>query len=383
MQVAGGPGSGYLLRASGVIQTIRWKVDTTGGNCSIGECGDATTMADSEVGAFGGNTQDLADAGGASNPLAGVWEFTDAQYHGPPQLDGDPPNASWIVDVGNPHLDMDGDPIVGAYSAFLGPPMLAELGLTPSEAASAGLLVRRHDGATVTTIGAAIMPFGGGVYFRIPSLPYSTPQLRIRAAAGRQLVLDPDAPVQVRAVALDGGAVVTFDRPFFDGGARIQGYRVRCIAGDAVATAFAPRAMDVEVPGLQNDVEYACRVRAQTTRLGDASLPALVTPQLGLPDVAPGAPRSLHVQLERDNDLAVAWGTPASTGGSPITRYRVDICRIADPCPADSLLTRTPMQRSVTIARAALTSGRRRILVRARNAVGLGDPISTTIRILG
>src|SRR5204863_4680115 len=105
----------------------------------------------------------------------------------------------------------------------------------------------------------------GGVYLRIPTVPFSTPKFRFRTAGGTKVVLPPDPPRSVHAAALDGGAVIRFSPPHFDGGSRLTGFVVRCRAQAIAHTATASSAVAVELDGLPNGATATCDVRARNS----------------------------------------------------------------------------------------------------------------------
>jgi hypothetical protein len=178
--------TGYTLEAVGAPIEVEWKVDTAGGNCSIGECGDDTTSADVIETAFGGNTQDLALWGEDQNRFTGMWLVTDAQYFSLPIYRAFP-EPGWTVEMGNPHLGVDGTtPQVGELIARIGPGMLADVGITPSEAVAVGLETRRvQDGVTVD-VPSSVTPGtdrdgnpDGSVILHIEDFPFSVATLDV------------------------------------------------------------------------------------------------------------------------------------------------------------------------------------------------------------
>jgi hypothetical protein len=376
---------GYTIAVEASSATLEWKFSTADGhNCSAGDCGDATTAADTESRILGGNTQNMDTWTPDDRArFAGMWFATDAQYASLP-LFGSFPTPRWFLQLGNPHLALDGvTPVVGTYSAYVPQALLDEVGATAADAAATGLDVTRSDGGTVTTVGASVMDVGdGGVYLRIPQVHFSTPTFKFKGTGGRKLVLQADEPGGVGGTPLDGAAVIRFRQPPFDGGSAITGYDVTCRAAGTTVSRSSPAAVAVEVRGLQDGETWSCRVRGNNaSRLGKLSYSVHVTPQEGLSPIAPGATPAISRTVSPGGALDVSWALPRSSGGSPVTGYRVDVCRAGHPCPAGSVLTRNPGDRSIHVAAGALANGRYTVLIRARNAVGLGDPARRSVSI--
>jgi hypothetical protein len=367
--------NGYTLEIEGSPVTLEWKDSTVGGNCDLGECGDNTTQADSETWAFSGNTQNMSTwQPDEKARFAGMYSGSDAQYRSEPTF-SNVPSPSWSLDLGNPHLSVSAQPVIGTYSAFVPKALLDSVGATAAEAAAAGLIVKRSDGGTTTTVGAAVMPTAdGGVYMRIPHVHYSTPTFKVKGVGGHKLVLAPDAPRSFTATPLNGGAVLRFRRPYFDGGGRITHYVVNCAAlTTQVGTSTA--AVAIEVDNLPNDEATNCIVwAANAQKKGRISYVAKVTPAADALDIPPGATPSIHVAQRDNGDVVLSWAHPSSSGGSTILDYKVNLCLASRSCPSHSLASKVTTQRSVRFKAGLFKFRKYQVVVRARNAVGLGDP---------
>ena len=87
----------------------------------------------------------------------------------------------------------------------------------------------------------------------------------------------PDAPIIGSAIALDGGALVSFSAPGSDGGSHIVGYAVTCNPGNINASGSTS---PIAVTGLTNGAAHTCVVRAiNLIGTSAASASASVTPQ--------------------------------------------------------------------------------------------------------
>jgi hypothetical protein len=370
----GDASNGYTLAVDGSPVALEWKESTSGGDCEVGDCGGNTTQADVEPTALSGNTQNMATWDPSEKArFAGMYSGSDAQYRSEPSFSNFP-SPSWSLDLGNPHLSVSGTPVIGTYSAFVPKALLDEVGATAAQAASAGLIVKRTDGGTTTTVGAAVMPTAdGGVYMRIPQVHYSTPTFKIKGTGGHKLVIRPDAPRSFIGRPLDGGAVFKFRRPYFDGGARITHFVVTCSA-PTTQVESSTGAVAIEVDNLPNDEASTCFVRAENAqKKGRHSYLVKVTPATDAVDIPPGATPSIHVSKRRNGDVVVSWARPSSSGGSTILDYKINLCRASRSCPSHSVAAKVTSQRSVRFKSGLFKSGRYKVVVRARNEIGLGD----------
>ncbi len=129
----------------------------------------------------------------------------------------------------------------------------------------------------------------------------------------------PGAPYDVRAVAGDGRATVSWSRPPANGSA-LASYRITPIlAGRALAArTFDAAATKRVVTGLANGKSYTFEVQARNAR--GWSPPSPETPPVVVG--APAAPS--HVSAVAGHSQAtVSWTSPASANGAAIDAYRV------------------------------------------------------------
>ncbi|GAB2573971.1 fibronectin type III domain-containing protein [Microlunatus antarcticus] len=171
----------------------------------------------------------------------------------------------------------------------------------------------------------------------------------------------PGAPTDIRAVATDASATVSFTAPAADGGSPVTGYVVQVgSSGDEVSCAVSP----CLVTGLENGTTYALTVRAvNDAGRSVASEPAEVTPA-GLAD----APRSVTAR-RGDQKVTLTFARPAQDGGAAVTGYLVETTPGGDvtscttsPCTVEGLTNGT----SYTFE------------VRARTSAGLGEASEPT-----
>jgi hypothetical protein len=148
-------------------------------------------------------------------------------------------------------------------------------------------------------------------------------------------VAAPDAPTISVAVAGDGWASVSWTPPRNTGGAPIQGYLVRTyLAGSASVVGEQTVGADVTrhtVSGLVNGTAYQFEVRAangvgegpSTGRSNTVTPVAAGTASAGTVPDAPTVGRPARGNAS----VSVTWAPPATTGGGPVTEYRVEVFR--------------------------------------------------------
>jgi hypothetical protein len=127
----------------------------------------------------------------------------------------------------------------------------------------------------------------------------------------------PNAPSGPVATAGSAQATVVFTASAFNGGAPIQYYTVTSSPGGK--TCRAGGSLTCSVSSLTNGVSYTFTVTA--TNAAGTSSPSSPSNAV-IPTGPPSAPRSVTA-LAGNARASVHWGAPASTGGSPITNYKV------------------------------------------------------------
>lgn len=434
--------SGYSLAATGSPVEIQWIVND-GGACFRGECGGPDTRADTAGFLMGGNSQNLETWDPASVPIfADMWVATNAQYHSTPRFfraapeEGRP--AGWQLRLGNPHLAKDElRPVRGTYDAYIPPGLLKAMGTTAEEATETGLVVHRTEGTSVTTLPMVVTRVGDGVRVEVSSIGFSTPTLTFTpkttsstgagegtaggegttgegtaggegttgegttgegttgggttsegttGGGGGEAGNDPagveGTPGELQAVhidPLDGAVAIRFQRPLDPGASRVTGYNLRCMNGDSVVTATAPRPVAVDLRPLANGQTWRCSVQAKNAQgHGPWSWPIEVTPHEDAVPVPPGAPVTMTTRRRVDGSARIVWSLPLSTGGAKITGYRVKVCaRAVSHC----IISTTTRDRTIVVARRLLNARRYVVTVRAINRAGSGDKISRKVAL--
>ena len=211
---------------------------------------------------------------------------------------------------------------------------------------------------------------------------------RLNAAPAVQV---PSAPTIGTATAGNAQAVVRWTAPADDGGGALTGYQVRVVdgAGAPVGTLRpAPATANaLTVTGLANGSAYRFQVSASNSAGSGpfSALSAAVTPTA---TTAPGPPVIGTPSRGAAGSPLTAiarWTPPTTTGGSPVTGYRVTALRMSSSAANATVLgtTVSPLlgagvrQRSFTLA-----NGNYRFQVVAINAIGTGAPSARSSNVV-
>ncbi|MDQ6793773.1 MAG: fibronectin type III domain-containing protein [Chloroflexota bacterium] len=139
----------------------------------------------------------------------------------------------------------------------------------------------------------------------------------------------PGAPTGLVATAGNGAVALAWTAPASNGGSPITGYTATASPGGATCTTAT---LGCTMSGLANGTSYSFTVRAHNAvGPGAASAAATATPVA--PATVPGAPTGLSATTSPTTPgaapttgtsrVALTWSAPASTGGSPITGYKI------------------------------------------------------------
>jgi alpha-tubulin suppressor-like RCC1 family protein len=198
--------------------------------------------------------------------------------------------------------------------------------------------------------------------------PASTPSLPVTPASG-----PPDAPTDVVAVAASTSATISWAPPVNTGGVALTSYTVTASPGGKKKTVSAPLT-SATITGLTNGTAYTFTVVAKNAanQFSPASaLSAAVTP-LGLPS-APAAPAATAYNAA----AVVTWAAPASTGGTSITGYVVEVFK--GTVSTGTIAVAGP---TTTARITGLTNGSNyRFTVRAVNVVGTGAASGKSVAV--
>jgi hypothetical protein len=304
-----------------------WTTGDLFGSCGAGQdCGDDDTMADPNGSryAFSGNTQDLETWGeGYVSTLDGMYVATDAQARPTAILFGSYPEPSWSMSIlGNPHLDVDGNPVRGSFNAWMPPTYFASLGTDAETAAATGFDVVSREGADSVSLPATVAVQDGGVAIDVPDLGYSVHSIDVigHASTAGVGVATPDAPGRVAVRPVSGGLGVSWAAPASDGNTPITSYTARAFTaptGGAIAGRCAATTTSCAITGLTVGTTYYVAVSA-TNALGEGSS---ATPRAaGTAVDLPSAPRAVTL-APGNGRLVASWLAPRSAGAAPLTRY--------------------------------------------------------------
>ena len=168
-----------------------------------------------------------------------------------------------------------------------------------------------------------------------------------------------EAPSPVSALGGVGQVSLSWTAPRNTGGSTITSYRITTADGK-VSQTVAGDQTSANVTGLTPGATYSFRIAA-VNALGSSGLGLFQQATvLNVPD-APSAPRVAALE----SSITVTWTAPASTGGSPITEYRVYLRRGGADVGAPQIV-----QTGTTATFNSLPGGAYRAQVIAVNAAG-------------
>ncbi len=183
------------------------------------------------------------------------------------------------------------------------------------------------------------------------------------------IAVTPAAPTAISALAADGGALVSWTAPTWNGGSAITGYRVTAVPGGITCTAVAT-ATTCPVLGLTNGTPYAFVVSAlNSVGTGDLSTASnAITPG---PPPAPTTPAA----VPGDGLAVVSWVAPVLNGHVPVLSYTVTAT-----ASGQATRTCTATAPSVTCTVTGMTNDVAYALsITAANAHGNGPAATTTV----
>jgi MYXO-CTERM domain-containing protein len=194
LSAGGDAHDGYRITIEATPSTINWNFDQ-GFSCTTVACGDDQTQATPSASrrSLSGNTQNMAlwDESERSR-FGGTYVATNAQALSTVVLFAQFPTPRWYLDVANPHLDKDGNPATGSFTAWVPPSYFEALGTTASTALEAGFEVTRTEGGVDAPLTATITLDEGGTLVRVDSVSYSAPRITVAQSTDEGGESDPD-----------------------------------------------------------------------------------------------------------------------------------------------------------------------------------------------
>jgi len=186
---------------------------------------------------------------------------------------------------------------------------------------SGGTVVESCSTATPSERSCQIEPLTGGTVYYVSvyaqnAVGDGATSTRVRAVAGSV----PSAPRSVRVARVSSGIEVDWLAPAEQGSSAITSYTARAFtstssSADAVASC-STSTLTCTITGVSSTTRYYVAVRAANSSGEGVSSSRVAAAVAG----APTAPRSVTV-TRGDGFAKVRWSSPASTGGSTITRY--------------------------------------------------------------
>jgi hypothetical protein len=181
LSAGGDAESGYRITIEGTIATIHWNFET-GFSCTTVDCGDELTQATPIASGrrLSGNTQNMALwAEEERSRFGGTYVATNAQALSTVLLFEQYPTPRWYLDLANPHLDTEGNPVTGSFTAWVPPSYFEAIGTTAGAAVEAGFDVTRTESGIAEPLSATIALDSGGTLVRVPSVSYSAPRITV------------------------------------------------------------------------------------------------------------------------------------------------------------------------------------------------------------
>jgi subtilisin len=134
---------------------------------------------------------------------------------------------------------------------------------------------------------------------------------------------DPPGAPALTASAGDKSVTLSWTAPSDDGGGQITNYEIyrSTSSGQEVLVATVGTVLTWKNTGLTNGTTYWYQVAA-VNEAGPGARSNEVSAKPTAPPTAPSPPRSLKAQKVGE-DIRLTWLAPSSTGGSPVTHYRV------------------------------------------------------------
>ena len=223
----GNPTDGYTFTLGLSPTPVAWYGFTPGHDyCSIGNCGDETTVADLHYDGFvTGYVTDLAewpaDQRAARTGMVRTYNAQDAaEYY-------DYGTNSIVVQMANPHFDTDGTTVAqGTYDVYLPNAYLTSIMNIPDPTSLTGgsFTIRRSLSGTTTSVPVVLTHEAGGIRIRIDGITFSSPTYRIKPRASA-----PGVPRWGSLSRVTRHEVrLRFRPPVADGGADVTRYQARC-----------------------------------------------------------------------------------------------------------------------------------------------------------
>jgi hypothetical protein len=183
-----------------------------------------------------------------------------------------------------------------------------------------------NDGTrTATSATVTGLTNGTGYVFRVAAVTSVGPGLWSAASANTVPAGPATAPLTLRGTALDGKVSLTWTNPSSNGGSAIRDYVIESrVAGSGSWSRFndgVTTATTATVTGLTNGTSYVFRVAAVTGAGQGAWTPDSAAV---VPFGQASAPRDVRI-VAGDARAVVSWTVPATTGGSPIRDYTVQV----------------------------------------------------------
>jgi subtilisin family serine protease len=190
----------------------------------------------------------------------------------------------------------------------------------------------------------------------------------------------PSAPRSVIGRPGNKRVSLTWRAPSSNGGSPVTGYRIEMAKGSGSFTTVVANTGSTSlrrtITGLTNGASYRFRVRAING--AGAGAPSAASLKV-VPRTTPSAPRTVTA-VAGTRSATVSWKAPSSTGGAPITGYRILVSRNGGKYTTEVKNT-TSVKRVHTVT--ALTTGAKyQFKVAAINVAGVSKPSTPSNRVV-
>jgi hypothetical protein len=373
-------GGNHTMTVTGHAVHVDWTTGEHAAGCvALQYCGEYDQTADAAGTGlrFEGNTQ---DTGEDNVSMDGAYIATGAQARTRGlAYSTDPEPSLWLGSLGNPQLDLNGEPVRGSYNAWVPAGYFEAVGTTAEAALATGFdLISDGDGMSAS-VPMTASARDGGVAFEVTDIAYPTAinqhQVFHRPSAAADGDTAPGAPQQVSGVGTDNGVIANWAAPASDGGSPIVGYRARAFSaatGGTVVDRCDGEADGTTCEMTQPEVGTTVYVTVNAfSALGEGPATDRVAVLVGDPVTAPWAPRAAK-SVPGPGRLTVSWAAPLYDGGAAVTGYTVRAYRAATGGTQVGSCVTTAVKPNCVIT--GLTGVTHYVAVTAANSVGSSVP---------